>query len=142
MNTSSTSKTVGLLLAITGILGVVILVADKILPAVPMHYYALVVFVIVDFVFAGFVLMKPSKMSFMLAAAWSLLRIIIQIADVSQASAPGIGLSYADFASYLFNPVGATPPNPMGVPGALIDLIVLLEIVVFWLAWDARKPAK
>ncbi len=92
MQTSSASKTVGGLIALTGLLGIVILAADKILPLVPMHYYALIAFVIVDFVVAGFVVMKPSKMSFTLAAAWSLLRILIQIADVSQAHAPGIGM--------------------------------------------------
>jgi hypothetical protein len=142
MQTSSASKTVGTIVALTGLLGIVILAADKILPLVPMHYYALVVFVIVDFLVAGYVFMKPAKMSYMIAAGWSLLRIIIQIADVSQASAPGIGMGYADFASYLFNPIGATPPNPMGIPGALIDLIILLEIVAFWLAWGARSSTK
>ncbi len=141
MQTSGASKTVGALIALTGLLGIVILAADKILPLVPMHYYALVAFVIVDFVVAAFVFMKPSKMSFTLAAGWSLLRIVIQIADVSQASSVGIP-SYADFASYLFNPIGATPPNAMGVPGALIDLIILLEIIAFWLAWGARSSTK
>ena len=142
MQTSTVSKTVGALIALTGLLGIVILTADKILPLVPMHYYALIAFVIVDFVVAGFVFMKPSKMSFTLAAGWSLLRILIQIADVSQAHAPGIGMRYTAFASYLFNPVGATPPNTMGVPGALIDLIILLEIIAFWFAWGARSSAK
>ena len=142
MQTSSASKTVGALMALTGLLGVIILVADQILPSVPMHYYALVVFVIVDFVVAGVVFMKPSAMSFTIAAGWSLLRIIIQIADVSQAPAPGIGMSYTSFASYLFNPIGANPPNPVGVPGALIDLILLLEIIVFWLSWGARSSTK
>jgi hypothetical protein len=141
MQTSGASKTVGALIALTGLLGIVILAADKILPLVPMHYYALVAFVIVDFVVAAFVFMKSSKMSFTLAAGWSLLRIVIQIADVSQASSVGIP-SYADFASYLFNPIGATPPNAMGVPGALIDLIILLEIIAFWLAWGARSSTK
>jgi hypothetical protein len=141
MRTSGVSKTTGALIALTGILGIIILAADKILPLVPMHYYALVAFVIVDFVVAGFVFIKPSKMSFTLVVGWSLLRIIIQIADVSQASAVGMA-SYVDFASYLFNPVGATPPNAMGVPGALIDIIILLEIVAFWLAWGARSSTK
>ena len=141
MQTSGASKTVGALIALTGLLGIVILAADKILPLVPMHYYALVAFVIVDFVVAAFVFMKSSKMSFTLVAGWSLLRIVIQIADVSQASSVGIP-SYADFASYLFNPIGATPPNAMGVPGALIDLIILLEIIAFWLAWGARSSTK
>ena len=142
MQASSASKTVGAIIALTGLLGIVILVADQILPSVRMHYYALIAFVIVDFVVAGVVFIKPSKMSFTIAAGWSLLRIVIQIADVSQAHAPGIGMRYTSFASYLFNPIGATPPNPMGVPGALIDLIVLLEIVAFWLAWGARSSTK
>ncbi len=142
MQTASASKAVGALIALTGVLGIVVLAADKILPLVPMHYYALVAFIIVDFVVAWVVFMKPSKMSFTLAAGWSLLRILIQIADVSQAPAPGIGMRYSDFASYLFNPIGATPPNAMGVPGALIDLIILLEIVAFWLAWSARSSTK
>jgi hypothetical protein len=140
MQTSSASKTVGLLVALSAILGVVILAADSILRAVPLHFYALVLFVIIDFVVAGLVFMKPSKMAFTAAAGWSALRIIIQLADVSQA--PALGMSTGDFANYLFNPMLVTPGNPMGVPAALIDLIMLLEVIVVVIAWRARSTAK
>jgi hypothetical protein len=140
IQTSTASKTAGALLALTGILGIVILAADNVLRAVPMHLYALIVFVIIDFAVAGFVFLKPSKMAFTTAAAWSALRIIIQIADVSQG--PVLGMGYTDFANYLFNPASASGSNPMGVPAALIDLIMILEVVVILVAWRARSAAK
>jgi hypothetical protein len=105
-----------------------------------MHFYALIFFVIIDFATAGYLIMKPSKMAFTIAAAWSALRIIIQIADVSQG--PVLGMGYADFANYLFNPASASGGNPMGVPAALIDLIMILEVVVILVAWRARSAAK
>lgn len=129
------------MLALTGILGIAILAADNVLRAVPMHFYALVVFVIVDFAVAGFVFMKPSKMVFTIAAGWSALRIIIQIADVSQAQVLGYS-GYGEFANYLFNPLTASAGNPMGVPAALMDLMIILELVVIWVAWGARSSTK
>jgi hypothetical protein len=137
---SSASKTVGSLLALTGILGIIILAADQVLPSVPAHYYALVVFVIVDFAMAGLVLAKPSKMAFTLAASWSLLRILLQFADVTQG--PGLGMTYNEFADYLFDPLATNTGNPIGVPAALIDLIVILEAIVVSLAWKARSSSK
>jgi hypothetical protein len=140
ISTSGASKTVGALLALTGILGIVILAADQVLPSVPEHYYALVVFVIVDFATAGLVLAKPSKMVFTLAAGWSALRILLQFADVTQG--PGLGMTYNEFADYLFNPLATNTGNPMGVPAVLIDLIIILEAIVVSLAWKARSSSK
>jgi hypothetical protein len=138
--TSGTSKTVASLLAFTGILGIMILTADQVLPLVPAHYYALVVFVIIDFAMAALVLMKPSKMVFTLAASWSVLRILLQFADVTQG--PGVGMTYNEFADYLFDPLATNTGNPIGVPAALIDLIIILEAIVVSLAWKARSSSK
>ena len=123
----------------TGVLGIVILATDRILweSASGTHAYGLIVFVVLDLAVAVYVFAKPSKMSFTLAAAWAILRIVIQIGDV--ALAPQVGLGYADFANYLFNPTLTTAPNPPGVPGALIDLIMILEIVVIGVAWAGRS---
>jgi hypothetical protein len=30
----------------------------------------------------------------------------------------------------------------MGIPGALIDLIVILEIIVIWVTWKARSSVR
>jgi hypothetical protein len=138
--TSGASRTVGSLLALTAILGIVILAADQVLPSVPAHYSALVAFVIIDFVIAGFVLAKPSKMSFTLAAGWSALRILLQFADVTQG--PGLGMTYNEFADYLFDPLATNTGNPMGVPALLIDLMIILEAAVISLAWKARSSSK
>ena len=73
----------------------------------------------------------------MFSAVWSILRIVIQLADV--ATAPMSQMSYGDFANYLFNPTIITSPNPPGVPAALIDLILILEIVVAGVAIGARR---
>jgi hypothetical protein len=48
-------------------------------------------------------------------------------------------MPYVDFADYLFSPLATNPPNPTGVPGALIDLIIILQIIVIWLAWKGRS---
>jgi hypothetical protein len=137
---SSASRTVGVLLALSGILGIVILAADRVLPSVPAHYYALVAFVVIDFAMTGLVLVKPARMVFTAAAGWSALRILLQFADVTQG--PGLGMTYNEFADYLFNPLATNTGNPIGVPGLLIDLIIILEATVISLAWKARSSSK
>lgn len=140
---SKASKFAGGLLAITGILGVIVLAVDQVLRGAPQHLYALVVFVIIDFILAGYVLAKPLKMSFTFAAVWSVIRIILQLADISQAHL--YEFRYREFADYLFNPFSSWPTtlgNLPGVPSALIDLIVLFEIIVIIVAWGARSATK
>ena len=140
MQTSIGSKVVAVLLVITGILGVVILGTDQILRQTALaHAYVLAVFVIIDLAVAGVVLVKPTKMNFTLSALWSVLRLVLQIADVSQAHM--YQMRYREFAAYLFTPTMATPPNPTGIPGAVIDLIMILEIIVTVVAWRARVSA-
>ena len=132
------SRVAGGLLAITGLLGIVILAADQILRESlgGQHWYALIAFVVIDFVVAAYLFVKPSGTGLMLGAVWSLIRIVIQLADV--ATAPMSQMTYGDFANYLFNPTLVTSPNPPGVPAALIDLILLLELVVIGVALSGR----
>ena len=136
------SKLVGGLVILTGISGFILLSLDIVLRSgAPTHFYALAFFVLVDIGVGVFVLAKPTKLAYTMVIGWSLLRIILQFADVSQASAYQFS-SYAQFADYLFNPasaVSASLGNPPGVPGALIDVIVILEIVALVLAWNARS---
>jgi hypothetical protein len=123
---------------IIGLLGIVILTLDQILwETAPPHAYGLILFVVIDFVLGSFVIARSSGMAFTLAAGWSAVRIIIQIGDVFLG--PSVGISYAGFADYLFNPMAVNPPNPAGVPGGLIDLIIILQIVVIWAAWKGRS---
>ena len=129
---------------LTGILGIAILGTDNVLRSgAPMHYYALIVFVIVDFIVGAFVLTKGTRPALLVAIAWSILRIVLQIADLSQASVYQFS-SYAQFADYLFKPtsgMAVSLGNPPGVPGALIDLIIVFELAVIAIAWGARsKP--
>jgi hypothetical protein len=138
IKTSTASRIAGGLLAVIGLLGILILVLDGILwKTAPAHAYALVVFVIIDFGTGAFVLAKPSRMAFTLAVAWSAVRIAIQVGDVFLG--PAVGMTAVDFAGYLFNPVATNPPNPTGVPGALIDLIIILQIIAIWSAWKGRS---
>ena len=142
MQTSTASKLAGGLLALTGVLGAVILATDQILreSLSGSHFYGLIILVIIDLAVAAYVVAKPSGMAFTLALAWSVLRIVIQIADITLA--PQISMSYADFANYLFNPTLTTVPNSSGVPGALIDLIILLEVIVIGVAWSGRTSTR
>ena len=138
MRLSAFIKVTGGLLAVIGLLGVLILAVDHLLWQIaPLHAYGLIVFVIVDFGLCVFVLARPSKVGFTLAGAWCLLRIVIQIGDV--ALGPSFGLTSAQFADYLFNPFANNPPNLTGIPGALIDAILVLEIVVIWMAMRGRS---
>jgi len=138
MITSRAPRVTGLLLAVIGFLGALVLGLDRILwETAPIHAYGLIAFVIIDLAAAAFVFARPSKIAFTVAGVWSAARIIIQIGDISLG--PSFGLTYAQFVDYLFNPAAVNPPNPAGIPGALIDLILILEIVVIWLAWKARS---
>lgn len=104
------------------------------------HAYGLVAFMIIDFIIAVLLITRPSKMAFTIAAAWSILRIVIQIADVY--FGPAMGLSYGDFANYLFNPTMVTAPNPPGIPAALIDLIIIMQVIVVGVSLSARSAQK
>lgn len=128
---SLSSMRIGVILAISGLLGLGILLSDQFLPIATDHFYALILFVIVDFILSGSVVAKPGRIVFKLAAIWCALRIALQLADISQA--PLYQLTYAQFADYLFNPVSSVSSslgNPLGVPGALLDLIIVLEVAV------------
>lgn len=135
------SRMVAGLLAIIALLGVLILMFDRILwETAPAHAYALIVFVIIDFAASALVFAKPSGMTFTLVGVWNAVRIIIQIGDILLG--PSLGLTYSQFASYLFNPANANPPNPTGIPGASIDLIVILEIIVISVALKIRSSVR
>jgi hypothetical protein len=100
----------------------------------------LILFVLVDFVVAGFVLLKAGKTALNVAGLWSILRIVAQLGNVL--SAPQMGLTYAQFADYLFDPLVLQEGNPPGVPAVLLDLIIVFELVVI-LAWfRTRSSAK
>jgi hypothetical protein len=138
METGKASKLAGGLLAITGLLGIIILASDQILRESlgGQHWYGLIAFVVIDFVVAAYLVVRPSGTSLMFSAVWSIIRIVIQLADV--ATAPMSQMSYGDFANYLFNPALVTNPNPPGVPAAPVDLILLLELVVVGVAFSGR----
>jgi hypothetical protein len=138
----SVASKIGGLVALTGILGVILLIADKILweSLSGSHAYVLILFVLVDFVVAGFVLLKAGKTALNVAGLWSILRIVAQLGNVL--SAPQMGLTYAQFADYLFDPLVLQEGNPPGVPAVLLDLIIVFELVVI-LAWfRTRSSAK
>lgn len=142
LQTLAASKLSGRLLILAAILGLLILGTDNVLRAgAPAHYYALVAFVILDFAIGIFVMTKHTKTGFSIAIAWSLLRIILQFADITQASVYQFS-SYGQFADYLFNPgsgLAVSLGNPPGIPAAPIDLILMLEIAVIAVAWKGRR---
>jgi hypothetical protein len=142
MATLSVSKVVGGLLFLTAILGLVIVGLDSVLRAyAPTHYYALIFFVIVDIAVGILVIVKPTRSVYSAVVIWSLIRIILQLADVSQSAVYQFS-SYGQFADYLFNPasaVSASFGNPPGIPGLPIDFILILEILALVPAWKQRK---
>lgn len=139
---STASRVAGGLLVLSGLLGIGILALDQVLPKyAPMHYYGLIILVIIDLAVGFLLSAKPMRTYLTLAMVWSIVRIIVQIADVSQAQASGF-TSYGQFADYLFNPMSSVSTqlgNVPGIPAALIDLIILLDVVVVVVAWLGRS---
>jgi len=119
-----------------------LLLTDRILweSLFSLHAYVLILFVIVDFVVAGYVLIKGGKMALTVATLWSGLRVIIQLANVS--SATQMGLTYSQFADYLFDPFVLQEGNPPGVPAVFLDLIIICEVVVILVWLKARSSSK
>jgi len=129
MDLRKTSISVGALLAIIGVLGIIILVFDSVLREyAPSHFSALIVFVLVDLCLASLVVTKSSKVTFTLAAVWSVLRIVLLGGDVLQ------GVSF----NYLFNPFNVVDTNPPGIPAAVLDLMLILQIIVILISLRAR----
>lgn len=129
------------LLAVVGLLGIVLLIFDKSLQEyAPSHLDVLIAFVVIDFAFAALVVSKPGRTTITLVVGWSLLRIILQLGDVVLGSSLGFQ-SNAQFASYLFNPLYSVEDNPPGVPGAILDLMLLLQLTTIGLGWRARRLA-
>jgi len=113
-------------------MGIIILTLDQVLrTGAPQHYDALILFVIIDFLIGALAFPMPQNMMLKVAAIWSALRILIQLADVMLG--PMFQFSYSQFADYLFNPVSALPAslgNPAGIPPVPIDIILLCDIVI------------
>ena len=137
------SSIIGSLFVASGILGIVILTLDIVLrTGAPPHYYALIVFVIIDFVLGALAFPMPKSILVPLAILWSALRILLQLGDVYLA--PMYQFSYAQFADYLLNPLSPLPVslgNPAGIPPVPIDLILLIDIAVLLMAiraWPKR----
>ena len=126
------SRTIGSLFVLSGILGIVILALDGVLRSgAPQHYDALIGFVIIDFLLGALCFPMPQKLTLRLAAVWSILRILIQVGDVMLG--PMFQFTPAQFADYLFNPVSTLPAslgNPPGIPPVPIDLILICDIAV------------
>jgi hypothetical protein len=134
---------IGSLFVASAILGTVILTLDTVLKTgAPPHYYALLGFVIIDFVLGALAFPMPKSMLVRLAFLWSVLRILIQLGDVYLS--PMYQFTYAQFADYLFNPLSTLPAslgNPPGIPPVPIDLILLIDIMILFIgvkAWPKR----
>jgi len=125
----------------SGILGIVILVLDNVLRSgAPLHYYALIGFVIIDFMLGALAFPMPENMLVRLAVLWSALRIAIQLGDVYLG--PMYQFTYAQFADYLLNPLSSLPAslgNPPGIPPVPIDLILIIDIAVLLTAVRAHS---
>jgi hypothetical protein len=110
----------GGLLAATAVLALVIL--GFLTEEVTLHFYALTLFLLLDIVFAGLVLVRPSKMSFTLVALWSILRILLFVGDLSQASI-----------------LQAPSPDENPLEFQILELIVFIQIVLIGVAWKGRS---
>ena len=114
---------------LSGALTLILVVLDKILWLTStFNAVALVVFAILDLLLGVILFIWPYRYIFIILTVWSIVRIAIWFGDIAEA--PSFGLTYAQFANYLFNPLAVNPPNPPGVPGLLTDPIIVLEILV------------
>jgi len=118
----------GVLLAVTGALTLALLIPDRIIwSTAVLNAVALIAFAVIDIVGCVLILVKRWRIFLILAVVWSAVRIAIWFIAILEA--PLFGLTYSYFANYLFNPIANTPPNPTGVPGIFIDIIIILEIL-------------
>lgn len=125
----------------SGLLGIVILALDNVLRSgAPTHYFALIAFVVIDFLLGGLAFPMPTRLLVRVAALWSGLRILIQLADVFLG--PMYQFTYEQFVDYLFNPLSSLPAslgNPFGIPPIPIDMILIIDIAVLLTAVRNRS---
>lgn len=123
-----------MLLAISALLGIVILVEDYLLGFdggrylwyyndVGFHAYALIGFLVIDFIIAGLILAK-GRMGVRLALLWSILQVLAMLLDPF--TGPQFGIEALDFANYLF-----------GIWA--FDLLLIVRIITIPIAWRTSK---
>jgi len=134
---------IGGLFIVSGLLGIFLLFSDPVLRiGAPLHYDALIAFVIVDFLLGGLEFLTPRTLLLRVAAIWSGVRILLMLGDVFLA--PMYQFTYAQFADYLFNPmssVAADVGNPAGIPAIPIDLILVIDFAVLFIALRQKRSA-
>lgn len=129
ITTSAASKVVALVTLLSVVLTIILLIFDQILwTSAPANAFLLIVFIGIDLALSMLLLALTYRWLFALIAVWSAFRIATWFLAVLQA--PDYGLTYAEFANYLFNPLANTPPNPPSVPGIFVDPILVLEVLV------------
>jgi len=137
------SRVIGGLFVVSGLLGIFLLFSDPVLRiGAPLHYDALIAFVIVDFLLGGLEFLIPRTLLLRVAAIWSGVRILLMLGDVFLA--PMYQFTYAQFADYLFNPmssVAADVGNPAGIPAIPIDLILVIDFAVLFIALRQKRSA-
>ena len=137
------SRVIGGLFIVSGLLGIFLLFSDPVLRiGAPLHYDALIAFVIVDFLLGGLEFLTPRTLLLRVAAIWSGVRILLMLGDVFLA--PMYQFTYAQFADYLFNPmssVAADVGNPAGIPAIPIDLILVIDFAVLFIALRQKRSA-
>jgi len=139
-----TPEVIGGLFVVSGLLGIFLLFSDPVLRiGAPQHYDALIVFVVIDFLLGGLEFLTPRSLMVRVAAIWSVVRILLQLGDVFLG--PMYQFTYAQFADYLFNPMSSVPAtvgNPAGIPSIPIDLILLIDFAVLFIALSRRHSAE
>jgi hypothetical protein len=128
MNERTVQKLTASFLSLSALLGVLIMVLDKILPnrflfatgstAAPIsHVDALIGMIIVDVIVAALVLYRPRR-GLMIAGIWGILQFIAMAAD--PILGPYYNMTVSAFASYLF-----------GLPEFDARLIVQIPVIFF-----------
>ncbi len=88
---------------------------------VTLHFYALTLFLLLDLVLAGLVLLRPSKTTFSLVAVWAALRVVLFVGGV--------------FAPILQAPSAEDNPAEFQV----LELMTILQIGLTVVALRARS---
>ena len=139
-----TPEVIGGLFVVSGLLGIFLLFSDPVLRiGAPQHYDALIVFVVIDFLLGGLEFPMRRRLLVRVAAIWSVVRILLQLGDVFLG--PMYQFTYAQFADYLFNPMSSVPAtvgNPAGIPSIPIDLILLLDFAVLFIALSQKHSGR
>jgi hypothetical protein len=129
-------KLAGALLLLAGLIGIEVLITDRILwAAAPIHAYVLIVFASGNLALGGLTLSRPSKQILIVGLVWPVLQLLAIVGDIILVAPFAAGRE--DFTSESFGRYLLANPERADVPA----MIVLLALAAAFYYAARRRPA-